>query len=165
LPLVVWVLVQTGPWHHFPGFRWYALPLPPPPLLLACLLLLARQLLHSLLLALADLLPPVLLHLLVPVYPDFAHPPLPPLAVSHLSRTFPPLLPLLLARALLHSLILTIADFLPLVLLHPLVLLYPLVPVYPDFAHPPLPPLAVSHLSQTFPPLLPAPLHVRRLQM
>ncbi|KAJ7829738.1 hypothetical protein B0H14DRAFT_3465407 [Mycena olivaceomarginata] len=143
LPLVVWVLVQTGPWRHFPAFRWYALPLHPPPLPLA------RRLLHSL------LLPLVLLHLLVPVYPDFAYPPLPPLAVSHLSQTFPPPPPLLLARPLIPALV----DLPPLVLLHPL------VPVYPDFAHPPLPPLTVSHLSQTFPPLLPAPLRVRRLQM
>ncbi|KAJ7800588.1 hypothetical protein B0H14DRAFT_2616087 [Mycena olivaceomarginata] len=78
-----------------------------------------------------------------------------PLAVSHLSQTFPPPPPLLLARPLIPALV----DLLPLVLLHPL------MPVYPEFAHPPLPPLAVSHLSQTFPPLLPAPLRVRRLQM
>ncbi|KAJ7847135.1 hypothetical protein B0H14DRAFT_3453985 [Mycena olivaceomarginata] len=77
-----WHNFITGPWRHFLGFRWYALPLRPPPLPLACLLLLvhlllllfarllllARRLFHSL------LLPLMLLHLLVPVYPDFAYP-------------------------------------------------------------------------------------------
>ncbi|KAJ7717434.1 hypothetical protein B0H14DRAFT_3521961 [Mycena olivaceomarginata] len=155
-----WHNFITGPWRHFPGFRWYALPLPPPPLplvrlllfLLTRLLLLACRLLHLL------LLPLVLLHLLVPVYPDFAYPPLPPLVVSHLSQTFPPPLPLLLARRLLltRPLLLALMDLLPLVLLH--------LPMYPDFTHPPLPPLAVSHLFQTFPPLLPAPQRVPWLQ-
>ncbi|KAJ7743523.1 hypothetical protein B0H14DRAFT_3514874 [Mycena olivaceomarginata] len=53
LPLVVWVLVQTGPWRHFPGFRWYALPLRPPPLPLTRLLLLVRRLLLARLLLFA----------------------------------------------------------------------------------------------------------------
>ncbi|KAJ7853052.1 hypothetical protein B0H14DRAFT_2580619 [Mycena olivaceomarginata] len=81
------LLLEHPPlWRHFPGFRWYTLPLPPPPLLLAHALLLEHPPLHSLILTLADLLPLLLLHLLEPVYPDFAHPSLPP---SHRLAPFP----------------------------------------------------------------------------